>query len=72
MRRGKTPAHLKFYYAPPVIQCLRCQSEVTLTDAWLSTCSRCGADYNDSGQILAPCHLWGEETNEHSAELLTI
>ena len=60
------------HYEPPVIQCLRCQSEVTLADAWLSTCSRCGADYNGSGQLLAPRHLWGEETNEHPADLLTI
>lgn len=60
------------HYEPPVIQCLRCQSEVTLADAWLSTCSRCGADYNGSGQLLAPRHLWGEETGEHPADLLTI
>ena len=60
------------YYEPPVIQCLRCQSEVTLADAWLSICSRCGADYNGSGQLLAPRHVWGEETGEHFADLLTI
>jgi len=59
-------------YEPPVIQCLRCQSEVTLADAWLSTCSRCGADYNGSGQLLASRHLWGEETGEHPADLLTV
>jgi len=60
------------HYEPPVIQCLRCQSPVTLDDAWLSTCSCCGADYNGSGQILAPRHLWGEETGETSADLLTV
>lgn len=59
-------------YEPPVIQCLRCQSEVTLADAWLSTCSHCGADYNGSGQLLVSRHLWGEETGEHPADLLTI
>ena len=51
---------VQHHYEPPVIQCLRCQSPVTLADAWLSTCSRCGADYNGSGQLLAPRHLWGE------------
>lgn len=60
------------HYEPPVIQCLRCHSEVTLADVWLSTCSRCGADYNGSGKLLAPRHLWGEETGEHPADLLTI
>jgi hypothetical protein len=59
-------------YEPPVIKCLRCQNEVTLWDAWLSTCSHCGADYNGSGQLLAPRHLWGEETGEHLADLITI
>ena len=59
-------------YEPPVIQCLRCPGEVMLSDAWLSTCLRCGADYNGSGQLLAPRHLWGEETGEHPADLLQI
>ena len=59
-------------YEPPVIQCLRCQGEVTLSDAWLSTCPRCGADYNGSGQLLAHRSLWGEETGEHPADLLQI
>ena len=60
------------HYEPPVIQCLRCQSEVTLADAWLSTCSHCGSDYNGSGQLLAPRHLWGEETGEHPADLVNL
>ena len=60
------------YYEPPVIECLRCQHEVVLEDAWLSTCSHCGSDYNGSGQLLAPRHLWGEETGEHSADLVNL
>ena len=60
------------HYEPPVIECLRCQHEVVLEDAWLSTCSHCGADYNGSGQLLAPRHLWGEETGEHPADLVNL
>ena len=60
------------HYEPPIIQCLRCQGEVTLWDAWLSTCPNCGADYNGSGQLLAHRSLWGEETGEHPTDLLTI
>lgn len=60
------------HYEPLVIQCLRCPGEVTLSDAWLSTCPGCGADYNGSGQLLAPRSLWGEETGEHPADLLQI
>jgi hypothetical protein len=63
---------VQHHYEPPVIACLRCQNEVTLSDAWLSTCSHCGADYNGSGQLLAPRHLWGEEASEHPADLLSI
>jgi hypothetical protein len=32
----------------------------------------CGADYNMSGQRLAPRHLWGEETGEHPADVARI
>ena len=31
----------------------------------VSTCTKCGADYNSSGQLLAPRYQWGEETGEH-------
>lgn len=34
-----------------------------------NTCSHCGADYNSSGQLLAPRHFWGEETGEHWWEI---
>jgi len=60
------------YYEPPVIECIRCHHEVTLDDAWLSSCHHCGADYNGSGQLLAPRHLWGEETGEHPADLVNL
>ncbi len=29
----------------------------------------CGADYNGSGQRLAPREQWGEETGEHPADI---
>lgn len=41
--------------------CEVCGSKVILDDF---TCS-CGADYNNSGQRLAPREHWGEETGEH-------
>lgn len=31
-------------------------------------CDRCGADYNSSGQRLAPRAQWGEETGETAAD----
>jgi hypothetical protein len=30
-----------------------------------NTCASCGADYNSNGSLLAPRHMWGEETGEH-------
>jgi hypothetical protein len=33
--------------------------------SFTNTCISCGADYNSSGQRLAPRHMWGEETGEH-------
>lgn len=33
--------------------------------AFTNTCDRCGADYNNAGQRLAPRSQWGEETGEH-------
>ena len=43
-------------------------------DVWMelsrftNTCSKCGTDYNSSGQQLADRSLWGEETGEHWSE----
>ena len=44
-----------------------CGSEVSL-DAFTNTCHDCGADYNMSGQRLAPRSQWGYETGEHWTE----
>lgn len=41
-----------------------CGEDVELS-RFTNTCHRCGADYNGSGQELAPRSQWGEETGEH-------
>lgn len=47
----------------------RCQcGEKVYLDSFTNTCDRCGADYNSSGQLLAPREQWGEETGEHWSE----
>jgi hypothetical protein len=52
--------------------------EVKCCRRWLpcrgftTTCSECGADYNQSGQRLALREQWGEETGEHLADILRI
>ena len=49
-------------------------AQIKCCDVWLSlgkftnTCSVCSADYNGSGQRLAPRQFWGEETGEHWSE----
>ena len=58
------------YRHPAVIECARCHSQVELDDAFLSTCGKCGADYNGSGQLLAPREQWGEETGETLGDML--
>ena len=58
------------YYESPVIECVRCHTEVELYDAFLSSCDHCGADYNGSGQLLAPREQWGEETGESLSDIL--
>lgn len=55
---------------PAIGQC-DCGDEVVL-DGFTCTCERCGADYNSSGQRLAPREQWGKETGEHLADILRI
>lgn len=45
-----------------------CGELVILDDSWLNACD-CGRDYNGSGQELAPRDQWGEETDEHPADV---
>ena len=50
-------------YTSPAIGKCGCGRHVTLAN-FTNTCE-CGADYNSSGQALAPRSQWGEETGEH-------
>lgn len=50
------------------IVCERC-GEILLCMTNTNTCD-CGADYNMSGQILAPRSQWGEETGESVSDIL--
>ena len=48
-----------------------CGEEVEL-NGFTNTCEKCGTDYNQSGQRLAPREQWGEETGEHPADISRI
>jgi hypothetical protein len=48
-----------------------CGEHVTL-DGFTCTCENCGADYNSSGQRLAPREQWGDDTGETLEEILRI
>jgi hypothetical protein len=54
-------AHYSWSYTEPAVIRCGCGAEVTLYDPFLSTCDRCGADYNGAGQRLTPRSQWGEE-----------
>lgn len=43
---------------------VKCCGQWVLCRGFTSTCDRCGADYNWTGQLLAPREQWGEETGE--------
>jgi len=49
-------------HIPAVCRC-DCGRSVTLCDSWANSCD-CGAEFNGSGQLLAPRSQWGEETGE--------
>lgn len=52
---------------------LRCTcGEVVVLEHFTNTCDKCGADYNSSGQHLAPRSQWGEETGESLSDILRI
>jgi len=60
--------HRATYIKEAVGVCCECGREVYLSGF---TCScECGADYNSSGQRLAPRPQWGEETGESAADLI--
>ena len=49
------------YRVPATLKC--CDTWMELS-RFTNTCSKCGTDYNSSGQQLAARHFWGEETGE--------
>jgi hypothetical protein len=62
--------YLSRWTEPAVGQCDHCGRPVELEGFTCSCC--CGADYNSSGQRLAPRECWGEETGEHPADIARI
>ncbi len=52
----------------PRIGVCPCGTEVIL-DSFTNTCDGCGADYNSSGQRLAPREAWGEETGDRACDV---
>jgi hypothetical protein len=58
------------YTEPAVGECDCCGREVAL-HGFTNTCD-CGADYNGSGQLLAPREQWGIETGESVADILGV
>ena len=58
------------YSDPAVIRCDVCTMHVEL-HGFTNSCS-CGADYNMSGDMLAPRSQWGEETGEDLGDILRI
>ena len=50
------------YAVPALLRC-DCGRKLELSSGWANSC-RCGAEYNGSGQLLAPRSQWGWETGE--------
>jgi hypothetical protein len=63
--------HEDYQGSPAEGKCERCGRVVELY-GFTNTCEGCGADYNMSGQLLAPREQWGEETGEPLADILLI
>ena len=59
----------RWEYTHSAIGLCDCGEEVYL-DGFTNTCYECGADYNMSGQRLAPREQWGEETGESLADII--
>lgn len=51
---------------------VKCCGHWLRCDGFTNTCGACGADYNGSGQQLAPRSQWGEETGESLEEILSV
>ncbi len=58
------------WWEPAVGACDICECDVVL-GRFTNTCE-CSADYNASGQLLAPREQWGTETHETVADILGV
>lgn len=58
-------------WTEPAVGRCDCGANVSLGN-FTNTCSRCGADYNGSGQRLASREQWGEETGESVDDILSV
>jgi len=67
---GRVQRRVSRWTEPAVGKCEVCGAEVIL-ERFTCTCE-CGADYNSSGQRLAPRCQWGEETGESVADILSV
>jgi hypothetical protein len=54
----------RFLKLNDTLKCDRCGATVKLYSHWANACDRCSAEYNGSGQRLAPRSQWGEETGD--------
>jgi hypothetical protein len=59
-RRGVV-RYERSYRVPALARC-ECGKKLELCGD--TVCERCHREYNGSGQLLAPRHMWGEETGE--------
>lgn len=67
--KGEVITYINRQIVPAVGECDCCGRDVHLY-GFTNTCE-CGADYNMSGQMLAPREQWGEETGETAADILS-
>lgn len=51
---------------------IKCDCGEEVLCARFTNACTCGADYNMSGQRLAPREQWGEETGEHPSDVAMI
>jgi hypothetical protein len=67
---GPTIATYSHTYTDHAVGLCKCGEKVTLSGS-TNTC-KCGTDYNNSGQRLAPREQWGEEAGESISDILSI
>lgn len=68
--RGELEEYRHHYVNPAVGLCDDCGEKIFL-DRFTNACE-CGADYNMSGQRLAPREQWGRDTGESVEDILSV